>query len=919
MSDEPVWLPYFDQFTGSYLRGKLGGRKIDLNTMQQGVDHLANAVKVTLGPKGRNVVLDTKFGFPAVTRGGVVVAREMKLIDQDEDAGADLIREVASRTSASVGDGTTTATVLAQAMYRRGATHVAAGANPMEIKVGIDKAVDAITGELKRVARPASNVVLAQVGATASNNDETIGRIVAEALAKVGNDGLIRVEETEDFETSLDLCEGAHFERGYLSPYFVTDPDQMECVLENPVVLIHEKKLSSMTDLLPVLERASLAGRPLFIIAGDIEGEALAALVVNKLRGSLQVAAVKAPGSGDRRKAMLDGIAALTGGRPITDDLGIMLKDGKLEDLGTARKVVVGRDNTTIVWGGGSGSVSEERVEQIRAQIRDAVSEYDRGKPRMQVAKMVGGLAVIKVGAANRAETIEKRARVESAVNAARAAVQYGVVPGGGVALLRAGRVLEGMKLDGDQQLGVDIVAEAIEEPLRWIAQNAGQNGSAVVSNVRKMKGAEGYNALTDVYENLMQAGIVDPAKVVSTALQHAASSTSVLLSTEAFPGFSLPSTGERGPQPAQGPTGTPPPSSPSVEPSKHPDKDAVPSGPLYANHWLEDETRRRSIQDPLSEKSRYWYVFEIARRRGEASSDFSPPDDLDREDHGVVFLEVECDLLANGKKVERRRADYRRGVGLPAQYFELLTAAAGTAVLTLQVIYRNRPIYSRCWELPVTSDEHETAPATPEPEPGGATNHDTTALNTSTFDSVFVASQAGSDTDVGQVGVTGSVDVSNGVTTMNGSGADIWGTADAFNFFYQGLLGDGQIIARVTSLQDTNPYAKAGVMIRASTDPSAADVILDVRPDGSIEFMMRDATGDSTAFLAGASTSIPVWLKLTRSGPVITGSISADGSAWSVVGTTTLSIAPDALIGLAVTSHDFGVLNTATFDSLSR
>ncbi|HEY7293113.1 MAG TPA: chaperonin GroEL [Vicinamibacterales bacterium] len=501
----------------------------------RGVNQLADAVKVTLGPKGRNVVLDKKFGSPTITKDGVTVAKEIDLKDPLENMGAQMVREVASKTSDTAGDGTTTATVLAQAIYREGAKNVVAGANPMDIKRGIEKAVEAVTVELKKMSKPVSGNMVAQVGTISANNDETIGKIIADAMDKVGKDGVITVEEAKSMETSLDVVEGMQFDRGYLSPYFVTDPERMECVLENPVILIHEKKISSMKDLLPVLEQVARLGRPLLIIAEDIEGEALATLVVNKLRGTLQAAAVKAPGFGDRRKAMLEDIAILTGGRAITEDLGIKLESIKLDDLGKAKKVTIDKDNTTIVEGAGSSSSIEGRVKQIRAQIEDTTSDYDREKLQERLAKLVGGVAVIKVGAATETEMKEKKARVEDAMHATKAAVEEGIVPGGGVALIRASKSLGSVKLGGDQQIGVNIVARAIEEPMRWIATNAGHEGSIVVQKVREMKESEGFNALTDTYEDLVKAGVIDPTKVVRNALQNSSSIASLLLTTEAL------------------------------------------------------------------------------------------------------------------------------------------------------------------------------------------------------------------------------------------------------------------------------------------------------------------------------------------------------------------------------------------------
>ena len=502
----------------------------------RGVNQLADAVKVTLGPKGRNVILDKKFGSPTITKDGVTVAKEIYLKDPLENMGAQMVREVASKTSDIAGDGTTTATVLAQAIYREGAKNVVAGANPMDVKRGVEKAVDVIIDQLKKMSKPVSGNMVAQVGTISANNDEGIGKIIAEAMDKVGKDGVITVEEAKSMETSLEVVEGMQFDRGYLSAYFVTDPERMEVVLENPIILIHEKKISSMKDLLPVLEQVARIGRPLLIIAEDIEGEALATLVVNKLRGTLQAAAVKAPGFGDRRKAMLEDIAILTGGRAITEDLGIKLESIKMEDLGKAKKITIDKDNTTIVEGGGSSSAIEGRVKQIRAQIEDTTSDYDREKLQERLAKLVGGVAVIKVGAATETEMKEKKARVEDAMHATKAAVEEGIVPGGGVALIRASKALEGLKLHGDQQIGVNIVGRAIEEPLRWIATNAGQEGSIVVQKVREMKSQDdGFNALTDKYENLVSAGVIDPTKVVRSALQNSASIASLLLTTEAL------------------------------------------------------------------------------------------------------------------------------------------------------------------------------------------------------------------------------------------------------------------------------------------------------------------------------------------------------------------------------------------------
>jgi chaperonin GroEL len=502
----------------------------------RGVNQLADAVKVTLGPKGRNVVLDKKFGSPTITKDGVTVAKEIDLKDPLENMGAQMVREVASKTSDTAGDGTTTATVLAQAIYREGARNVVAGANPMELKRGIEKAVEVIVEEVKRMSRPVTGNMVAQVGTISANSDPTIGKIIAEAMDKVGKDGVITVEEAKTLETSLDVVEGMQFDRGYLSAYFVTDPERMEVVLENPVILIHEKKISSMKDLLPVLEQVARLGRPLLIIAEDIEGEALATLVVNKLRGTLQAAAVKAPGFGDRRKAMLEDIAILTGGRAITEDLGIKLENIKLEDLGKAKKVTIDKDNTTIVEGGGTSNAIEGRVKQIRAQVEDTTSDYDREKLQERLAKLVGGVAVIKVGAATETEMKEKKARVEDAMHATKAAVEEGIVPGGGVALVRSAKALDKLKLEGDQAVGLQIIRRAIEEPMRWIAMNAGQEGSIIVSKVKEQKNADdGFNAATEVYEDLVKAGVIDPAKVVRSALQNASSIASLLLTTEAL------------------------------------------------------------------------------------------------------------------------------------------------------------------------------------------------------------------------------------------------------------------------------------------------------------------------------------------------------------------------------------------------
>src|SRR5687767_7480021 len=500
----------------------------------RGVNSLANAVKVTLGPRGRNVILGRPFGAPTITKDGVTVAKEIELKDPLENMGAQMVREVASKTSDVAGDGTTTATVLAQAIYREGAKNVTAGANPMAIKRGIHRAVEAIVESLKAQSKPVSGPMIAQVGTISANLDETIGRIIAEAMDKVGKDGVITVEEAKTLDTTLDIVEGMQFDRGYLSPYFVTDPERMEVVLDNPVILIHEKKISSMKDLLPLLELVAQAGRPLLIVAEDLEGDALATLVVNKLRGTIRVAAVKAPGFGDRRKAMLEDLAILTGGKAVTEDLGIKLESVKLADLGQAKKVTIDKDNTTIIEGAGTQPAIEGRVKQLRVQVEDSTSDYDREKLQERLAKLVGGVAVIKVGAATETEMKEKKARVEDAMHATKAAVEEGIVPGGGVALLRAAKVLQTLKLEGEEQLGIAIVARAIEEPMRWIAINAGHEGAVVVQRVKEMNDEEGFNAQTEQYENLVAAGVIDPTKVVRSALQNAASIASLLLTTEA-------------------------------------------------------------------------------------------------------------------------------------------------------------------------------------------------------------------------------------------------------------------------------------------------------------------------------------------------------------------------------------------------
>jgi len=508
----------------------------------RGINQLADAVKITLGPKGRNVVIDKKFGSPTITKDGVTVAKEIELKDSLENMGAQMVREVASKTSDVAGDGTTTATVLAQAIFREGVKTVAAGANPMALKRGIDKAVERATEEIKRLAKPVKGDAIAQVGTVSANGDATIGNIIAEAMNKVGKDGVITVEESKTMDTSLEVVEGMQFDRGYLSPYFVTDPERMEVVLENPLILIHEKKISSMKDLLPLLEQVAKMGKPMLIIAEDVEGEALATLVVNKLRGTLNIAAVKAPGFGDRRKAMLEDIAILTDGKVISEDLGIKLENVKLEDLGRAKKITIDKDNTTIVEGAGKQSDIEGRVKTLRAQIEETSSDYDREKLQERLAKLVGGVAVIKVGAATETEMKEKKARVEDAMHATRAAVEEGIVPGGGVALVRAAKALEKFQInkegegDADEQIGVNIVRRALEEPLRQIVQNAGKEGAVVVERVRAEKNDSfGFNAQTEVYEDLVKAGVIDPAKVTRTALQNAASIAGLMLTTEAM------------------------------------------------------------------------------------------------------------------------------------------------------------------------------------------------------------------------------------------------------------------------------------------------------------------------------------------------------------------------------------------------
>ena len=505
----------------------------------RGVNALADAVKVTLGPKGRNVILDKKWGSPLITKDGVTVAKEIDLKDPMENLGARMVREVASKTSDVAGDGTTTATVLAQAIYREGSKNVTAGANPMELKRGVEKAVGTVVEELKRLSKPVKGKMIAQVGTISANNDEAIGSIIAEAMEKVGKDGVITVEESKTMDTVLDVVEGMRFDRGYLSPYFVTDPERMEVVLENPYLLTYEKKISSMKDLLPILEKIAQQGQALVIIAEEVDGEALATLVVNKLRGTLKVAGVKAPGYGDRRKAMLEDIAILTGGKAITEDLGIKLENVRLEDLGRAKKVVIDKENTTIIEGAGKPKDIEGRVKQLRAQIEETTSDYDREKLQERLAKLVGGVAVIKVGAATETEMKEKKARVEDAMHATKAAVEEGIVPGGGVALLRSLPALDKLagdkSLTHDEQIGVKIVRRAAEEPMRWIATNAGLEGNIVVGKVREMEPEVGYDAQTDRFENLIEAGVIDPTKVVRTAIQNAASIASLLLTTEAI------------------------------------------------------------------------------------------------------------------------------------------------------------------------------------------------------------------------------------------------------------------------------------------------------------------------------------------------------------------------------------------------
>jgi len=518
--------------TAKLIKYDMKARELMLN----GVRTLADAVVVTLGPKGRNVVLDKSWGSPTVTKDGVTVAKEIELDDKFENMGAQMVKEVASKTSDMAGDGTTTATVLARSIYEEGQKLVAAGNNPMAIKRGVDAAVELVVKELQKLSKTTKDQrEIAQVGTISANNDETIGNIIAEAMNKVGKEGVITVEEAKSMETTLEVVEGMQFDRGYLSPYFVTDPEKMVASLEDPYILINEKKISSMKDLLPILEQVAKMGKPLLIIAEDVDGEALATLVVNKLRGTLHVAAVKAPGFGDRRKAMLEDIAILTGGQVVSEDLGIKLENLTVSDLGSAKRITIDKDNTTVVDGAGSRSALEGRVKQIRSQIEETTSDYDREKLQERLAKLIGGVAVINVGAATETEMKEKKARVEDALNATRAAVEEGIVPGGGVALVRCLDALSKMKIKGDQKLGVKVVMRAIEEPLRQIANNAGMEGSVVIDKVKSAQGAFGYNAETDTYEDLMKAGVIDPTKVVRLALQNAASVASLMLTTQAM------------------------------------------------------------------------------------------------------------------------------------------------------------------------------------------------------------------------------------------------------------------------------------------------------------------------------------------------------------------------------------------------
>jgi chaperonin GroEL len=502
----------------------------------RGVNQLADAVKVTLGPKGRNVVLEKKFGGPTITKDGVTVAKEVELKDQLENMGAQMVREVASKTSDIAGDGTTTATILAQAIFREGVKSVAAGANPMALKRGVEKAVETVVDEVKKFSKPVSGDAIAQVGTISANGDSTIGGIIAEAMQKVGKDGVITVEESKTMSTELQTVDGMQFDRGYLSPYFISDPDRMEAVLEDPYILIHEKKISNMKDLLPLLEQIARSGKPLLVIAEEVDGEALATLVVNKLRGTLNACAVKAPGFGDRRKAMLEDIAVLTGGKALMEETGIKLEGVRLEDLGRAKRVTVDKDNTTIVDGAGQQKNIEGRIKQLRAQIEETTSDYDREKLQERLAKLAGGVAVIKVGAATETEMKEKKARVEDALHATRAAVEEGIVPGGGVALLRAGKTLHNLKAEGDEQIGIDIIRKATEEPLRQIAGNAGYEGAIIIEKVRSNSDNNyGFNAATGQFEDLVKSGVIDPTKVTRSALQHAASISALMLTTEAM------------------------------------------------------------------------------------------------------------------------------------------------------------------------------------------------------------------------------------------------------------------------------------------------------------------------------------------------------------------------------------------------
>jgi len=502
-------------------------------SLLKGINSLSNLVKETLGPRGKNVVLEKKFGSPTSTKDGVTVAKEVELKDPLENMGAQLVKEVASKTSDVAGDGTTTATVLAQIIYSEGLKYVTAGANPNLIKKGIDKAVDSVVKELKKLSRDVSGEMIAQVGAISSNNDESIGKIIAEAMDKVGKDGVITVEEAKGLETNMEIVEGMQFDRGYLSPYFITDPDRMECVLENPVILLHEKKISNLRELLPLLENVAKMGRPLVVIAEEVEGEALATLVVNKLKGTFMCSAVKAPGFGDRRKAMLEDIATLTGGKVITEDIGVKLENVTVEWLGNANKVVVDKDNTTIVEGKGKSEDVQARIKQIRTQIDETTSDYDQEKLQERLAKMVGGVALIKVGAATETELKDKKARVEDAMHATKAAVEEGIVPGGGVALIRSLKTLDELKLEGDELIGTRIIKRALEEPIRQIADNAGHEGSIVVEKIKEMEQDMGFNALTEKYEDLVKAGVLDPTKVVRIALQNASSIAGLLLTTE--------------------------------------------------------------------------------------------------------------------------------------------------------------------------------------------------------------------------------------------------------------------------------------------------------------------------------------------------------------------------------------------------